>query len=238
MERILTYQITSEDAGLRIEQYLRRQGYSLKNLTDLKKMHESVLVNGEWLHLNQQLSCGDTLTIHIQERESSEKIPPVKLPLHIVYEDEDIIVINKPAGMPIHPSRNNYTNSLANALAWYYQEQGKSFIFRCTNRLDRDTSGLMMFAKDEKTQYTLRDHWHDIVTDRRYVAVVTGEMEKDSDTVMSWLTDRTLYVSSSSYDDGGSKSITHYRTIKRANGYSLVELRLETGRKNQIRVST
>ena len=93
-----------------------------------------------------------------------------------------------------------------------------------------------MFAKDEKTQRTLRDHWHDIVTDRRYVAVVTGEMEKDSDTVVSWLTDRTLYVSSSSYDDGGSKSITHYRTIKRANGYSLVELRLETGRKNQIRV--
>ena len=81
-----------------------------------------------------------------------------------------------------------------------------------------------MFAKDEKTQRTLRDHWHDIVTDRRYVAVVTGEMEKDSDTVVSWLTDRTLYVSSSSYDDGGSKSITHYRTIKRANGYSLVEL--------------
>ena len=107
MERILTYQITGEDAGLRIEQYLRRQGYPLQNLTDLKKMHESVLVNGEWFHLNQQLSCGDTLTIHIQERESSEKIPPVKLPLHIVYEDEDIIVINKPAGMPIHPSRNN-----------------------------------------------------------------------------------------------------------------------------------
>ena len=94
----------------------------------------------------------------------------------------------------------------------------------------------MMFAKDEKTQRTLRDNWHDIVTDRRYVAVVEGEMEKNYDTVVSWLTDRTIYVSSSPFDDGGSKSITHYRTIKRANGYSLLELDLETGRKNQIRV--
>ena len=93
-----------------------------------------------------------------------------------------------------------------------------------------------MFAKDEKTQRTLRDNWHEIVTDRRYVAVVEGTMEKDYDTVVSWLTDKTLYVSSSDYDDGGSKSITHYKTIKRANGYSLLELDLETGRKNQIRV--
>ena len=104
------------------------------------------------------------------------------------------------------------------------------------HRLDRDTSGLMMFAKDEKTQNTLRDNWHDIVTDRRYVAVVAGEMEKDAGTVSSWLTDRTLYVYSSPTDDGGKESVTHYRTIKRANGYSLVELNLETGRKNQIRV--
>lgn len=74
------------------------------------------------------------------------------------------------------------------------------------------------------------------MTDRRYVAVVEGSMEKDQDTVVSWLTDQTLYVSSSRYDDGGAKSITHYKTIKRANGYSLLELDLETGRKNQIRV--
>ena len=82
----------------------------------------------------------------------------------------------------------------------------------------------------------MRDNWHEIVTDRRYVAVVTGEMEKNAGCVISWLTDRTLYVYSSPTDDGGQKAITHYRTIKRANGYSLVELDLETGRKNQIRV--
>ena len=104
------------------------------------------------------------------------------------------------------------------------------------HRLDRDTSGLLMFAKDEKTQNTLRDNWHNIVTDRRYVAVVAGEMENNAGMVRSWLTDRKLYVYSSPTDDGGKEAITHYRTIKRANGFSLVELMLETGRKNQIRV--
>ena len=236
MNRNIDYIIDEDSAGLRVEQFLRRKRYSGQNLSEIKRMPKSILVNGVHYYMRQELSTGDHLQVRICETQNSEKIPPTKLPLDIIYEDEDLLVLNKPAGMPIHPSLNNYTNSMANALAYYFQSQGKPFIFRCCNRLDRDTSGLMMFAKDEKTQYTLRDHWHDIVTDRRYVAVVTGEMEKDSDTVVSWLTDRTLYVSSSSYDDGGSKSITHYRTIKRANGYSLVELRLETGRKNQIRV--
>lgn len=147
MDRILTYQIVPSEGGLRIEQFLLRRGYSLQNLTQLKKMKESVLVNGQWLHLNRRLTSGDELVIHIQEHESSKNIPAVNLSLDIVYEDEDIIVINKPAGMPIHPSQNNYRNSLANALAWYYQEQGKAFVFRCTNRLDRDTSGLTVVSK-------------------------------------------------------------------------------------------
>ena len=105
MDRILTYQIGPSEGGLRIEQFLRRRGYSLQNLTQLKKMKESVLVNGQWLHLNRRLTSGDELVIHIQEHESSKHIPAVNLPLDIVYEDEDIIDINKPAGMPSIPPR-------------------------------------------------------------------------------------------------------------------------------------
>ena len=85
--------------------------------------------------------------MRICETQNSEKIPPTKLPLDIIYEDEDLLVLNKPAGMPIHPSLNNYTNSMANALAYYFQSQGKPFIFRCCNRLDRDTSGLTIVSK-------------------------------------------------------------------------------------------
>lgn len=156
--------------------------------------------------------------------------------LKIVYEDAYIIVVEKMQGLLSVSTERQKERTALSILNEYVQRSGRQHRVYVVHRLDRDTSGLMMFAKDEKTQFTLRDNWHNIVTDRRYVAIVCGEMEKDAGTVVSWLTDRTLYVSSSPTDDGGSKSITHYRTIKRANGYSLVELNLETGRKNQIRV--
>ena len=156
--------------------------------------------------------------------------------LKIVYEDPYIIVINKMPGVLSVNTDRQKVRTAYTILKEYVQRNRKSCPLYIVHRLDKETSGLMMFAKDEKTQHTLRDNWHDIVTDRRYVAVVTGDVEKDSGTLVSWLTDKILYVKSSNYDDGGRKSITHYRTIKRGNGYSLLELRLETGRKNQIRV--
>lgn len=161
------------------------------------------------------------------------KNPMVKL----VYEDAYIIVIEKKEGLLSVGTEKQKERTAQHILNEYVKRQHKSNRIFVVHRLDRETSGLMMYAKDEKTQYTLRDNWHDIVTDRRYVAVVDGDMEKDAGTIESWLTDHKLYVSSSPVDDGeGRFSVTHYRTIKRANGYSLVELNLETGRKNQIRV--
>ncbi|WP_300698983.1 RluA family pseudouridine synthase [Bacteroides sp.] len=154
----------------------------------------------------------------------------------IVYEDAYVIVIEKMQGLLSVNTDRQKERTAYTILNEYVQRSGKQNRVYIVHRLDRDTSGLMMFAKDEKTQNTLRDNWHDIVFDRRYVAVVSGEMEKNGGSVSSWLTDRTLYVHSSPTDDGGKESITHYRTIKRANGFSLVELNLETGRKNQIRV--
>ena len=112
MERTITYQISESEHGLRVEQYLRHKGYSYQNLTQLKKMPESILINGIWSYMRSTLSCGDTLTVHIQESEYSEHIPPVQLPLDIINEDDDLLVVNKPAGMPIHPSLNNYKISI------------------------------------------------------------------------------------------------------------------------------
>ena len=174
MDRTITYHIDSASAGLRIEQFLRRRGYSYQNLTQLKKMPQSILVNGDWTYMRTVLSANDTLTVRIQEHGSSPNIPPVKLPLDIIYEDEDIIVVNKPAGMPVHPSLNNYRNSLANALMYYYQAQGLPFIFRCTNRLDRDTSGLTVIAKHLVSSSILSALAvkHEIT--REYLAIVRG----------------------------------------------------------------
>ena len=156
--------------------------------------------------------------------------------LRIVYEDAYLIVVEKREGLLSVGTERERERTASTILNEYLRRQDRRSRVYVVHRLDRDTSGLMMFAKDEKTQHTLRDNWHELVFDRRYVAVVTGEMERDRGTVHSWLTDRTLYVHSSPVDDGGKESVTHYRTIKRTKGLSLVELHLETGRKNQIRV--
>ena len=147
MNRTITYHITQLPFPHKISGFLKEKGYFEDYLTDLRKREQAICLNGTYVHMNQILTKGDILTVYIQETESSEQIRPVKLPVTIVYEDEDLLVINKSAGMPIHPSRNNPDNSLGNALAWYFKEQNKPFVFRCINRLDRDTSGLTIVAK-------------------------------------------------------------------------------------------
>lgn len=237
MERIITYTIDSASAGLRIEQYLRRRGYSYQNLTQLKKMRESILINGVWSYMRTAVKNGDILTVHIQEPESSPNIPPVKLPLDIVYEDEDIVVVNKPAGMPVHPSLNNYENSLANGLMYYYQEQGKPFIFRCTNRLDRDTSGLTVVAKHMVSSSILSSMGmrHEIT--REYLAIVRGALNPSEGTIDAPIGRTGSSMIERKIDfENGERAVTHYRVVEEQNGHSLVSLILETGRTHQIRV--
>ena len=147
MNRTIEYTIPESQNGLRVEQFLRRKGYSRQNFTEIKRMPQSILVNGIHYYMRQTLAAGDHLQVCICETESSEKIPPVKLPLNIVYEDEDILVINKPAGMPIHPSMKTTHNS--SPMPWHGTTRIREslFIFRCSNRLDRDTSGLTVISK-------------------------------------------------------------------------------------------
>lgn len=157
--------------------------------------------------------------------------------LKIVYEDAYIIVIEKREGVLTIGTDKQKERTAHSILNEYVQRAGRQNRVYIVHRLDKDTSGLLIFAKDEKTKFTLQDHWEQVVKERRYVAVLSGEMEKDRGTVASWLTDNKMFVTYSSLtNNGGDKAITHYKTIKRANGYSLVELELETGRKNQIRV--
>ena len=237
MNRVIDYIIDEAGDGLRIEQYLRRKGYSGQNLAEIKRMPKSVLVNGEHYYMKQKLNTGDHLSIHICETKCSEKIPPVQIPLDIVYEDEDIIVINKPAGMPIHPSLNNYTNSMANALAWYYQEQGKPFIFRCCNRLDRDTSGLTVVAKHLVSGNILSDMVRRRDIHREYLAIVRGHVSPEAGTINAPLARKPGTIIERTVDwEQGETTITHYRLVEERNGHSLISLRLETGRTHQIRI--
>ena len=237
MNRTIIYHISEESHGLRVEQFLKRRGYSSQNLAEIKRMPKSVLVNGEHYSMRDTLSSGDTLIIHIQETECSEKIPPAKIPLNIVYEDEDIIVINKPAGMPIHPSMNNYTNSMANGLAWYYKEQDKPFIFRCCNRLDRDTSGLTVVAKHLVSGNILSTMVRRREIHREYLAISRGEVTPRSGTITAPLARKPGTIIERTVDfEHGEKAITHYQVVEVKNGHSLVSLQLETGRTHQIRI--
>ena len=237
MNRVIDYIIDEAGDGLRIEQYLRRKGYSGQNLAEIKRMPKSVLVNGEHYYMKQKLNTGDHLSIHICETKCSEKIPPVQIPLDIVYEDEDIIVINKQAGMPLHPSVNNYMNSMANALAWYYQEQGKPFIFRCCNRLDRDTSGLTVVAKHLVSGNILSDMVRRRDIHREYLAIVRGHVSPEAGTINAPLARKPGTIIERTVDwEQGETAITHYRLVEERNGHSLISLRLETGRTHQIRI--
>ena len=240
MERTLTYTTDHFISPLPVSHFLKQKGFSSQNLVQLKKDPTAVQANGIPCFMNHILQPGDTLTLHIHEEHSSEKIPPVELPLDIIYEDEDLMVINKPAGMPIHPSMNNYYNSLANGLAYYFAQQNCPFVFRCINRLDRDTSGLTIVAKHYVSAGILSAMIANKATSgitREYLAIAKGSVRPLEGTITAPLGRKEGSIIERTVDfENGESAVTHYRVLDEKNGHSLVSLILETGRTHQIRV--
>lgn len=236
MNRVLTYEITAEQAGTKIGDFLRRAGYSRHVIIHLKKTENGILLNGEWAYVGQFLKERDHLEIRIIESEASEQIVPAELPLDIVYEDEDLLIINKPADMPIHPSINNYDNTLANALMWYYQQKGETFVYRCINRLDRDTTGLLIVAKNMLSGGILSVMSKKRKIHREYLAIAEGEVPQEG-VIDAPIARKEESVIERCVDfEKGDRAVTHYWRLDYRNGYSLVRLKLETGRTHQIRV--
>ncbi len=154
----------------------------------------------------------------------------------IVYEDRWLIVIEKQPGI-LSMAGGHSTLNVKTVLDDYFKKSHQKCRAHVVHRLDRDTSGLMVYAKDMDTEQALEHQWHDIVYDRRYVAVLSGEMEQDEGTIANWLKDNKAYVTySSPVDNGGKYAVTHFHVLDRTTEHSLVEFKLETGRKNQIRV--
>lgn len=155
--------------------------------------------------------------------------------MRIVFEDKYIVVVEKREGIVTNSPTDEV--SIQRVLNNYFEFTRQRCRAHTVHRLDKHTSGLLIFAKDKKISFMFEKNWKDIISDRRYVAVVEGFMEKEYGTVESYLKDNRMFVSySSDTDNGGKHAITHYKTLKRKPDFSLVELRLETGRKNQIRV--
>lgn len=154
----------------------------------------------------------------------------------IVYEDRWLIIVEKQVGI-LSMAAGHSSLNVKSVLDDYFRKSRQKCTAHVVHRLDRDTSGLMVYAKDIDTEQALEHNWHDIVYDRRYVAVLSGEMEQDEGTISNWLKDNKAYVTySSPVDNGGKLAITHFHVLDRTTEHSLVEFRLETGRKNQIRV--
>ena len=156
----------------------------------------------------------------------------------IVYEDRWLVVVEKNIGI-LSMAAGHSSLNVKSVLDNYFSKSRQRCRAHVVHRLDRDTSGLMVYAKDMDTEQIFERNWHDIVYDRRYVAVVSGEMENEGGTVANWLKDNKAYVTySSPVDNGGKYAVTHYHVLDRTTEHSLVEFKLETGRKNQIRVHT
>lgn len=156
--------------------------------------------------------------------------------VNLVYEDPYLVVIEKKPGI-LSMAAGHKSLNVKTVLDDYFRQTKQRCTAHVVHRLDRDTSGLMVYAKDMQTEQTLEHEWHNIVYDRRYVAVVSGEMEEDEGTIANWLKDNKAYMTySSPVDNGGKYAVTHFHVLDRTTEHSLVEYKLETGRKNQIRV--
>ena len=236
MDRIFHYQITENERGTTVLDFLRKKGFSRHILSSMKADKEALTRNGQRIGGREQLLAGDYFRVRLLETVDSDGIIPVSMPLSILYEDEDILVINKPADMPVHPSIGNYTNTLANGVAAYLDAKDEHSPFRCINRLDRDTSGTLILAKNAFSAAVLSTQMRNRQIRRTYLAVVEGITPPNG----------TISAPISRVDDSvierhvdflhGEPAVTHYERLETKNEHSLLEIHLETGRTHQIRV--
>ena len=197
--------------------------------------HRQVTVNTEvTTQYNQLLKPNDIIIVN-SSRGNIELSHPK---LHIIFEDAYLIVVEKKEGLlTVSTGDNDETTAFSILRNYVKKSSPKNRIFT-VHRLDRETSGVIMFAKSREIQLALQENWHRVVTRRVYVALVEGKVEKEEDTIVTWLSEneKSLKIHSSDTDNGGQQAITHFRLIKSNEQYSLLEIELETGRKNQIRV--
>jgi 23S rRNA pseudouridine1911/1915/1917 synthase len=207
-----------------------------KNRDNFKTLlnNNQILVDGEVITwYNQPLVPGQEVKITWERASQAKNYPGIK----IIFEDEYLIVIEKDAGILSISTEKEKEKTAYSILSKHVKEQDPSNLIFVVHRLDRETSGIMIFAKSEDIQAKLQERWNDTITERTYIAVVEGSVEKDKGTIQSYLREsKALIVYSSNKPENGQLAITHYKTIKKNPKYSLLEVNLETGRKNQIRV--
>lgn len=235
MERIVTYHWDDAHIGTTVERFLRRQGISHRVLVDLKNTTNGISIDGAPVRTIDRLPKSGTLRICLPETDRSDTIPQADIPLSILYEDEDLFVLNKPAGIAVHPSPQNRENTIANGLAALYAKRRQPFVFRAIGRLDKNTSGLIVLAKNALSAGLLTAQAAQKIMHHTYLAVCAGDLP-DKGTINAPIGRAEDSAIRRIVRADGDYAVTHYERLCTRNGYSLARVWLETGRTHQIRV--
>lgn len=230
---VLKYVVETPNVSLKT--FLKQHYFSNRLLVKLKNK-KAVLCNGKNVSMDYTLSCNNIVTVDLDYDEESDNIVPTKMNLNIVAEDNAYIVLNKPAGIAIHPSCRHYKTSLSNGVKYYFQTIGLNKKIRPINRLDKDTSGLVIFAKNEYVQECLTQQMKNHSFQKWYIALLDGFLKEKQGTISAPIARKPNSIIERCISPDGDKAITHYKVLKEFENYSLVEFLLGTGRTHQIRV--
>lgn len=231
----MKYLIDEKIGAISIKDFLRKKSYSANLIKRLKKIENGITVNGNHQNVTYILKIGDVLTLKDEDSfdDTNVHLVPNDIPIEIIYEDENITVVNKPASMPTHESLNNRGNSLANALAYRYRD--KNYVFRATNRLDKDTSGIVITANNKYYASLLSNKIKKGLVDKKYIAVVSGKIEGEGE--INAPIDRIgASIIKREVRDDGEQAITRYKVLAVSEKCTLVMLTPVTGRTHQLRV--
>lgn len=200
------------------------------------KKSDKIYLNGNVTSVNHTVSENDLIECYLDYDEDSSNIIPTEMPINIIYEDEALLILNKPAGIPVHPSMDHYTDSLSNGIAFYFSKIGLKKKIRPVNRIDKDTSGIVIFAKNEYIQECLIKQMKSKQFVKKYIAVVNGNLDNSVGTISAPIARKEGSIIERCVNESGNIAITHYKVLKRTANYDIVECILETGRTHQIRV--
>lgn len=235
MENNLIFKVEEEYEELKIRDYLKQYCDLSGRFIRGAGKGNRIKVNGEVVRLNYIVKKGDEVKIKVT-KEESQNIEPEKMDIDVIYEDMDVIVVNKRPGMVVHPTKSHPTGTLSNGLIYYFREKGEKCIVRLVNRLDMDTSGLVIIAKNQYAHMALSRDMQANKLEKGYLAICHGNSENKKGTINEPIGRPTLDSIKREVMEEGQKSITHYNVIESYNEGELVELKLETGRTHQIRV--
>ncbi len=230
MPRKISYKITTEYDKRKVLDLLKEKGYSHRLITKLKQAPDGLLLNGKHIRTVDLMRESDTLEVNLPDDKKESISIPVEMPLDIIYEDDDLLIVNKPAMLAVHESHNHLGDTLSNAVAFYLINKGKPTTFRSVGRLDKGTSGIIVCALNKYTASKLSGKIY-----KEYLAVASSVFEGEG-TIDAPIYRPDPIITVRTVDKRGEKAVTHWKALKSDGENTLLRIHLETGRTHQIRV--